>query len=86
MIKVATAFSGGLAACEFALKYEDIPHEVVLACEWDKYARQQYLTFHKEPGIFYNDVSDLNATKYKDEIDLFVWGSPLPGLITCRQT
>ena len=79
-MKVATAFSGGLAAVEFALRYEDIDHEVVFACEWDKYARQQYLTFHKEPGTFYNDVSDLNATKYKDEIDLFVWGSPCQDL------
>jgi len=79
-MKVATAFSGGLAACEFALRYEDIEHQVVFACEWDKYARSQYLEFHGEPGIFYNDISDLNATKYKDEIDLFVWGSPCQDL------
>ena len=29
-MKVATAFSGGLAACEWALKYEELEHEVVL--------------------------------------------------------
>jgi DNA (cytosine-5)-methyltransferase 1 len=79
-MKVATAFSGGLAACEFALRYEDISHEVVFACEWDKFARQQYLTFHSEPKTFYSDVSEVNATKYEDSIDLFVWGSPCQDL------
>jgi DNA (cytosine-5)-methyltransferase 1 len=79
-MKVATAFSGGLAACEFALRYEDISHEVVFACEWDKFARQQYLTFHSEPKTFYSDVSEVNATKYKESIDLFVWGSPCQDL------
>ncbi len=76
-MKIATAFSGGLAACEFALRYEDMEHEVIFACEWDKYARQQYLHFHGEPKTFYNDVSTVCAKKYKDEIDVFVWGSPV---------
>lgn len=80
MIKVATAFSGGLAACEFALKYEELEHEVVFACEWDKYAREQYLKFHGEPKTFYNDVSDLDAKKYLNQIDLYVWGSPCQDL------
>lgn len=79
-IKVATAFSGGLAAVEFALRYEDINHEIVFACEWDKYARQSYLNFHGAPGTFYNDISDLDANKYKNKIDLFVWGSPCQDL------
>jgi DNA (cytosine-5)-methyltransferase 1 len=80
ILKVATAFSGGLAAPEFALKYEDIPHEVVFACEWDKYARKQYLEFHGLPGTFYNDVQTLRAFNYKHKIDLFVWGSPCQDL------
>lgn len=79
-MKIATAFSGGLAAPEFALKYEGIEHEVIFACEWDKYARKQYLEFHGEPQTFYNDISDLDARKYKGEIDLFVWGSPCQDL------
>ena len=41
-------FSGGLAAPEFALKYENIPHENIFACEFDKYARKQYLQFSKK--------------------------------------
>ena len=80
MIRVATAFSGGLAAPEFALRYENINHKVVFACEWDKYAREQYLHFHGEPQTFYKDIKDLDATQYKDKIDLFVWGSPCQDL------
>ncbi|MBL3520287.1 DNA (cytosine-5-)-methyltransferase [Arcobacter lanthieri] len=79
-LKVATAFSGGLAAVEFALKYENINHEIVFACEFDKYARQQYLKFHDKPKTFYKDIRDLKATKYLDQIDLFVWGSPCQDL------
>lgn len=79
-IKVATAFSGGLAALEFALRYENINHEIVFACEWDKYARKQYLKFHSKPNTFYNDIKDLKAKKYLGLIFLFVWGSPCQDL------
>ncbi|RZV13662.1 DNA (cytosine-5-)-methyltransferase [Aliarcobacter butzleri] len=79
-LKVATAFSGGLAAVEFALKYENMKHEIVFACEFDKYARKQYLKFHNEPKTFYKDIRDLKAIKYLDQIDLFVWGSPCQDL------
>lgn len=75
-LKVATAFSGGLAAVEFALKYENFKHEIIFACEWDKYARKQYLEFHNEPKTFYKDIKELCAKKYFSLIDLFVWGSP----------
>jgi DNA (cytosine-5)-methyltransferase 1 len=80
MLKIATAFSGGLAAFEFAFKYEDIPHEIVFACEWDNYARKQYIKFHGKPNKFYNDIKELSAIKYKHNIDLFVWGSPCQDL------
>lgn len=80
IIKVATAFSGGLAALEFALRYENINHEIVFACEWDKYARKQYLKFHSKPNTFYNDIKDLKAKKYLGLIFLFVWGSPCQDL------
>ncbi|WP_419767270.1 DNA (cytosine-5-)-methyltransferase [Arcobacter sp.] len=79
-LRVATAFSGGLAAVEFALKYENTKHEIIFACEWDKYARQQYLKFHGKPKTFYNDIKELCAKKYLFFIDLFVWGSPCQDL------
>lgn len=79
-LKVATAFSGGLAAIEFALKYQKVNHEIIFACEFDKYARKQYLEFHDEPKTFYSDVRDVDASKYHGKIDLFVWGSPCQDL------
>lgn len=80
MIKVATAFSGGLAAPEFALKYSGIEHEIVFACEWDKYARKQYLQFHGKPTTFYEDIKNLCAKCYYALIDLFIFGSPCQNL------
>ena len=79
-LQIATAFSGGLAAVEFALRYESINHEIIFACEFDKYARQQYLKFHSKPKTFYEDIRLLQATKYLGLIDLFVWGSPCQDL------
>ena len=80
-MRIATAFSGGLAACEFGLRYESIEHEIVFACEWDKYARKQYLEFHGDPtSNFYEDIQNLDASKYKDKIDLYCFGSPCQDL------
>lgn len=80
MIRVATAFSGGLAAPEFALKYSGIEHEIVFACEWDKYAIKQYLQFHGKPTTFYEDIKNLCAKCYYALIDLFIFGSPCQNL------
>lgn len=81
MLKVGTLFSGGLAAVEFALRYEELEHEIVFACEWDKYARKQYEHFHSLPtSCFYEDVSFMDGTPYRDTLDLMVWGSPCQDL------
>lgn len=81
MIRVATAFTGGLSAIDFALKYENLEFNHIAACEIDKYARKQYLEFHGEPtSKFYEDIQDLDATPYRDKIDLFVFGSPCQDL------
>ena len=65
MLKIGTLFSGGLAAVEWAMKYEEFEHEIVFACEWDKYARKSYLAFHGEPSsCFYEDVSHMDGCPY----------------------
>ena len=80
-LKIGTLFSGGLASVEWAMKYEVFEHEIVFACEWDKYARKSYLAFHGEPtSNFYEDVSDMKGHEYLDTIDLMVWGSPCQDL------
>ena len=68
-MRVATTFSGGFGSVEFALKYLNIPHEVVFACEWMKPQMESYLLNHGEPtSNFYEDIRDLDGTKYKDEV------------------
>lgn len=75
-LKVATVFSGGLAAPEWALKYLNVNHEVVFAAEIDKFARQLYLANHGDPsGPFYSNVKEINGSNHRD-IDLFIGGSP----------
>ena len=65
-LKVGTLFSGGLGGIEFALKYEDIQHEVTFACEIDHHARKQYLSFHGSPtDQFYISVDDNPLNLYK---------------------
>jgi len=77
MLKVATAFSGGFGSVEFALKYLDIPHEVVFACEWLKPQRESYILNHGEPtSNFYEDIRTLDGTKYKGEIDYYHLSPP----------
>lgn len=76
-MKVATAFSGGFGTVEFALKYLDIKHEVVFACEWMKPQRESYINNHGEPtSNFYEDINDLDGTKYKGEIDYYHLSPP----------
>ena len=77
MLKVATAFSGGFGSVEFALKYLDIKHEVVFACEWMKPQRESYVLNHGEPtSNFYEDIRTLDGTKYKGEIDYYHLSPP----------
>ena len=33
-MRIGTLFSGGLAAVEWAMKYEEFEHEIVFACEF----------------------------------------------------
>jgi len=77
MLKVMTSFSGGFGSIEFALKYENIEHEIVAACEWLDPQRKSYLHNHGEPtSSFYKDIRDLDGTRYKGEIDLYHLSPP----------
>ena len=76
-MKVATAFSGGFGSVEFALKYLNIKHEVVFACEWMKPQRESYILNHGEPtSNFYEDICNLDGNKYKGEIDYYHLSPP----------
>ena len=76
-LKVATSFSGGFGSVELALKYENIPHEVVFACEWKDKQRESYVENHGEPtSNFYKDIRDFDGTKYKGQIDYYHLSPP----------
>ena len=75
-IRLATMFSG-IGAIEFALKRLKLNTEIIFASDSDKFVKQSYFanyTINEEN--WYNDVIDINGTKYKDKIDLLVGGSP----------
>lgn len=74
-MKVATIFSGGFAGVEWAFKYSKIPHKIVFACEIDKFARKLYTANHK-CDTFYEDVKEIDGTKYQGEIDILIGGFP----------
>lgn len=74
-MKVATIFSGGFAGVEWALKYADIPHQIVFSCEIDKFARKLYEANHT-CKTFYKDIQEINGKKYHGKIDLLIGGFP----------
>ena len=75
-MNVATFFSGGFGSIEFALKYQKIDHNVLIACEVDEAARESYLLNHKKPKEFPEDIAKFNGRKYKDQIDLAHFSPP----------
>jgi len=80
MINLVTLFTGGLSAIDFALKYESMEYNHLLACEIDKYARKQFLQFHKEPLEFSEDASKVCTEHLKGKVDLYCFGSPCQDL------
>ncbi len=82
-LRVATVFltesakhkSEGFAGAEWALKYANISHEVVFACEIDKFARKLYGANH-ECVTFYKYATKLDAKPYRGKIDLTIGGFP----------
>ncbi|ANQ48039.1 DNA (cytosine-5-)-methyltransferase [Flammeovirga sp. MY04] len=75
-IKVATLFSG-IGAIEYALRRLKIDTEIVFASDIDKFVKQSYFANYQiSEENWYNDVQDVDGTKYKGKIDLLVGGSP----------
>jgi len=72
MIKVATDFSG-VGSPETALKRLGIEHEVVFACDIDKYARMSYGVLHNPKQMF----EDITTRPMEfPQLDLYVAGFP----------
>ncbi len=75
-IRLATMFSG-IGAVEFAMKRLKLNHEIIFACDNDKFVKESYFAnYHINDQNWYNDVLDINGKKYTNKIDLLVGGSP----------
>ena len=76
MIKIATVFSG-IGSVEHALDRLKLEHEIVFACDNDKYVKQSYFAnYHITEDRWFEDVRTLNGKQFKGKVDLFVGGSP----------
>lgn len=74
MLRVGTLCSG-IGAYEQALINQGITHQIKFACEIDALARQQYQANY-QPEFFAQDLTTLDATSFKDQIDILVGGTP----------
>jgi len=75
-IRLATMFSG-IGAIEFALKRLNLKTDIIFASDNDKFVKQSYFkNYNIDESCWYNDVHDINGTKYKNKVDLLVGGSP----------
>ena len=83
-ISLATLFSG-IGAPEFAACEVFDEVETLFACEIDKFARKSYLANHDAPLTFYEDIRDLDAKAYAEQIDILIGGSPCQDFSTAGQ-
>lgn len=75
-IRVGTLFSW-IGAPEHALDRLWVEHEIVFACDIDKYCKQTFFANHNiTEDAWYDDVHAIDAKKYKGKLDLLIWWSP----------
>jgi DNA (cytosine-5)-methyltransferase 1 len=73
-IRLATMFSG-IGAVEFALRRLQLKSNIIFASDNDKFVKQSYFENYKiNDENWYDDVLDINGTKYLNQIDLLVGG------------
>lgn len=75
-LKVGTLFSG-IGAFEHALDRLGISHSIVFACDIDSYVKKSYFeNYNIKENRWYDDVTKLDGTKYLNNVDIIVGGSP----------
>lgn len=75
-IKLATLFSG-IGAIEYAFKRLNLKTEIVFASDKEKFVKQSYFeNYDIDESRWYNDVKNIDGTKYTNKIDILVGGSP----------
>jgi DNA (cytosine-5)-methyltransferase 1 len=81
-ITIGTAFSG-IGAPEEALRKLNLKHKVLFACDIDKHAKEAYLANNSlEEEYFFEDITLMNVTNFKDHLDVYIGGSPCQSFST----
>lgn len=82
-IRIGTTFSG-IGSPEMALQRLALKHKIMFACDIDKAVKKSYLANYSiNAKDWCDDVTKLDASKYKGQIDLFVGGSPCQSWSLC---
>lgn len=75
-IRIGTLFSG-IGAVEHALNRLKLNHSIVFASDIDAHVKQSYFANYEiSASDWHNDVTQFNAKKYKNKLDILVGGSP----------
>lgn len=75
-IRIGTMFSG-IGAIEYAFKRLNLTTEIQFACDNDNFVKQSYFAnYDISEDRWYDDVRDIDGTKYKGKLDILVGGSP----------
>lgn len=75
-IKLATAFSG-IGAIEQAFKRLNIPHEIIFACDINKFVKQSYLANYEiKNNNWFDNIHDIPGENFNGEVDFLMGGSP----------
>ena len=81
-ITIGTTFSG-IGAPEEALRKLGLKHEVLFACDVDKHAKEAYLANNNlNKDQFYDDIVNMDVSHFKDNLDVYVGGSPCQSFST----
>lgn len=76
VIHLATTFSG-IGAVEWAFKRLKIPHKIIFAGDICPHVKKSYFANYKiSEKNWHSDITEFNATPYKNKVDILVGGSP----------
>lgn len=75
-VTIGTLFSG-IGAIEHAFQRLGIKHKIAFAGDIDPFVKKSYLANHVlDEGAWHDDVTEFDASKFKNKIDILVGGSP----------
>ncbi len=75
-LKIGSTFSG-IGAFEYALNKMKIDHDLIFACDIDKFCKQSYFAnFDIDENNWFDDIKDIDGKNYKNKVDIITGGTP----------